>query len=637
MIVMSLQNIQKNYGSTEILKNISLEVKARETIGIVGGNGAGKTTLMKIMADELSYDGGHISTPKDISIGYLTQEMSLESDKTVLEEMNLAFKDVLKAKDDIDEVTKWLTDHEYTHPDYEENVKRLEYLQNFFEQHNGYTIDVEIKTVITGLNFSLEDLHRPISEFSGGQKTRLQLGKMLLYRPDILLLDEPTNHLDLETVEWLENYLNRYTGSVVVISHDRFFLDRIVDKIYEIEFNEGTLYHGDYTDYQHEKQKTYERQLKMYERQQKEIQRLEDFVDRNIARASTSGMAKSRRKMLEHMDRIDSPTRDTRQAKFHFDIEKESGNDVLRVKDLAIGYDDVLNEKLNFFVEKEDRLLVLGPNGIGKSTLIKTIAKKLPKISGEITYGTNVSIGYYDQKQAEFYSRNTILEELWKEYPHFQEQDIRKILGQFLFTQDDVNKHIYQLSGGEKARIQLAKLMLQKNNLLLLDEPTNHLDIQSKEMLESALMNYPGTIIAVSHDRYFIKKLANRIMEMDVNKTKIINGDYDYYLHKKEEENAQLLFEENKVEHVTNDDYERQKERRSIMQKLSREGESLEKAIEEIELKIEKIETEMTNPEVFNDFEKVNELNELLNDLKEKLEENLSRWEEIELELAEFE
>lgn len=637
MIIMSLQNVEKNYGSTEILKNINLEVKSRETIGIVGGNGAGKTTLMKIMADELSYDGGNISTPKDISIGYLTQEMSLESDKTVREEMNLAFSHVLKVKDEIDIVTEWLTNHEYTHVDYNDQVKRLEYLQNFFEAHNGYTIDVEIKTVITGLNFSLEDLDRPINEFSGGQKTRLQLGKMLLYRPDILLLDEPTNHLDLETVEWLENYLNRYTGSVVVISHDRFFLDRIVDKIYEIEFQQGKLYHGNYTNYQKQKEEDYNRELGLYRRQQDEIKRLEMFVEKNIARASTSGMAKSRRKMLEQMDRIDSPTRDTRQAQFHFTIEKESGNDVLRVKELAIGYDDVINNDLNFFVEKEDRLLVLGPNGIGKSTLIKTIAKLLPPISGDIQYGTNVSIGYYDQKQAEFYSENTILEELWKEYPHFQEQDIRKILGQFLFTQDDVLKHVYQLSGGEKARIQLAKLMLQKNNLLLLDEPTNHLDIQSKEMLESALMDYPGTIIAASHDRYFIKKLANRIMEMDTQKTKIINGDYEYYLHKKEEEEAQRAFVEETVEKDTNDDYLRQKELRSQIQKLSRESDKLQQRIEIIETEIEKVELEMTQPEVFNDFEKTNELNEKLESLNTELEYNLLEWEEIEIKKSELE
>ncbi|WP_462421560.1 ABC-F family ATP-binding cassette domain-containing protein [Salinicoccus sp. Marseille-QA3877] len=637
MIVMQLSNLKKAFVTDVVFEKVTLEIKSGENIGIVGKNGAGKTTLMKIMAGEMSYDSGNLTQPKGTSVGYLTQQMTLESSRTVLEEMKRPFAKLLAVKDEMDEVTLWLENNEYTHEKYQDYVNRLERLQNTFENQDGYHIDSNIKMVLTGLNFEITDLERPVDEFSGGQKTRLSLAQMLLSKPDLLLLDEPTNHLDMDTVEWLEQYLNGFQGAVVIISHDRYFLDKTVDKIYEVELGTGTLYHTNYSKYVIEKEKRYQLTMKQYERQQKEISRLETFVDKNIARASTSGMAKDRRKKLEMMERINAPKQDHRNANFTFSITRESGNDVLRINDLSIGYDQVLNSHINFSVEKKDRLAILGPNGIGKSTLVKTIAKKIPEKAGDIVYGTNVSIGYYDQKQAEFTSNKNVLEELWSEYPEMRESDIRKILGRFLFTQDEVKKSVNDLSGGEKARIQLAKLMLEKNNVLILDEPTNHLDIDSKEVLENALDEYEGTIIFVSHDRYFVNRIANRILEMEKEKLFLVNGNYDYFLHKKEElkmtQEPEVTVAES--ENKGSLSYEEQKRQRNEIGKLKKQVKKLEQEIATLEEDIENIENQLLEPEIYNDYTKSAELNEKLINRNEKLEHVMEQWAEGEEQLSE--
>lgn len=637
MIVMQLSNLKKAFVTDVVFEKVTLEIKSGENIGIVGKNGAGKTTLMKIMAGEMSYDSGNLTQPKGTSVGYLTQQMTLESSRTVLEEMKRPFAKLLAVKDEMDEVTLWLENNEYTHEKYQDYVNRLERLQNTFENQDGYHIDSNIKMVLTGLNFEITDLERPVDEFSGGQKTRLSLAQMLLSKPDLLLLDEPTNHLDMDTVEWLEQYLNGFQGAVVIISHDRYFLDKTVDKIYEVELGTGTLYHTNYSKYVIEKEKRYQLTMKQYERQQKEISRLETFVDKNIARASTSGMAKDRRKKLEMMERINAPKQDHRNANFTFSITRESGNDVLRINDLSIGYDQVLNSHINFSVEKKDRLAILGPNGIGKSTLVKTIAKKIPEKAGDIVYGTNVSIGYYDQKQAEFTSNKNVLEELWSEYPEMRESDIRKILGRFLFTQDEVKKSVNDLSGGEKARIQLAKLMLEKNNVLILDEPTNHLDIDSKEVLENALDEYEGTIIFVSHDRYFVNRIANRILEMEKEKLFLVNGNYDYFLHKKEELKMTQEPEETVAESENKGSlsYEEQKRQRNEIGKLKKQVKKLEQEIATLEEDIENIENQLLEPEIYNDYTKSAELNEKLINRNEKLEHVMEQWAEGEEQLSE--
>lgn len=637
MIVMQLSNLKKSFVTDLVFEKVTLEIKSGENIGIVGKNGAGKTTLMKIMAGEMSYDSGNLTQPKGTSVGYLTQQMTLESSLTVLEEMRRPFAKVLALKDEMDEVTLWLESNEYTHEKYQDYVNKLERLQNAFENRDGYHIDSNIKMVLTGLNFDVTDLERPVDEFSGGQKTRLSLAQMLLSKPDLLLLDEPTNHLDMDTVEWLEQYLNGFQGAVVIISHDRYFLDKTVDKIYEVELGTGTLYHTNYSKYVIEKEKRYQLTMKQYERQQKEISRLETFVDKNIARASTSGMAKDRRKKLEMMERINAPRQDHKNANFTFSIRRESGNDVLRINDLSIGYDEILNSHINFSVEKRDRLAILGPNGIGKSTLVKTIAKKIPEKAGDIVYGTNVSIGYYDQKQAEFTSNKNVLEELWTEYPEMKESDIRKILGRFLFTQDEVLKSVNDLSGGEKARVQLAKLMLEKNNVLILDEPTNHLDIDSKEVLENALDDFEGTIIFVSHDRYFVNRIANRILEMEKEKLFLVNGDYDYFLHKKEE---LKMTQEPEVKVTESENkgslsYEEQKRQRNEIGKLKKQVKKLEQEIAGLEEDIESIENQLLDPEVYNDYTKSAELNEQLIDRNNKLENVMEQWADSEEQLSE--
>ncbi|WP_411842599.1 ABC-F family ATP-binding cassette domain-containing protein [Salinicoccus sp. HZC-1] len=631
MIVMQLGNIKKSYATDLIFENVNLEVKSGETTGIVGKNGAGKTTLMKIMAGELSYDEGTLSVPKGTSIGYLTQQMTLESSQTVHEEMMRPFSGLLDLKSEIEEITLWLAEHNYNDEKYEDQLKKFEQLQNRFEGDDGYNIDTKIKTVLTGLNFALEDLDRNVDEFSGGQKTRLALGQMLLSNPDLLLLDEPTNHLDMTTVSWLEQYLNSFRGAVVIISHDRYFLDKTVDKIFEVEMFKGTLYHSNYTKYVVEKEKRFSLQLKAYEQQQKEIQKLETFVEKNIARASTSGMAKSRRKQLEHIDRIHMPMQDRKSADFSFDIRRESGNDVLRIRNIGIGYEETLNDSISFDVDKGDRIAIIGPNGIGKSTLVKTIAKMIPKHGGNIVYGTNVSIGYYDQKQAEFTSNRTILEELWHEYPNMNESDVRKVLGRFLFTQDEVLKLINDLSGGEKARIQLAKLMLEENNLLILDEPTNHLDIDSKEVLENALQDYPGTILFVSHDRYFIDRIATKIIEMDHQKIDLYNGDYSYYTHKKEErESLEIQIESKEKKDGSVSDYQAQKQQRNEMQRLKRSITKFEDDITKVEQEIEEIEQTLLNPEVYGDYEKADKYNQRLGQKNVELEDLMMKWEEVE-------
>lgn len=638
MILLQLGNVSKAYGTNTIFEKLDLEVKSGETLGIVGKNGAGKSTLMKVMADELTYDSGTISMPKHVSLGYLAQQMTLESDETVRDEMQKPFSHILKMNDDMAEIAAWLSEHEHTHADYDEKLKRYETIQLEFEHKDGYTIDAQIKSVLTGLQFTEADLDRRVEEFSGGQKTRLALGKMLLTKPDLLLLDEPTNHLDMATVEWLEQYLKSYDGAVVIISHDRYFLDRTVDKIYEIELHRGTLYHTNYTNYVKEKEKTHRLRMKQYEREQSEVKRLETFIEKNITRASTSGMAKDRRKKLEMMDRMDKPFIDRSSADFQFTIKRESGNDVLRLKDLAIGYDDtVLRSGLSFNVDKGDRLAILGPNGIGKSTLAKTIAKIIPELDGNIQYGTNVTIGYYDQKQAEFTSQNNVLEELWKEYPQMKESDVRKILGRFLFTQDEVLKQVNSLSGGEKARIQLAKLMLEENNLLILDEPTNHLDIDSKEVLETALENFPGTIIVVSHDRYFIDKIASRVMEIEPHKVMMVDGDYSYFQHKKKEAEfmeAPVERIDEKKENIS--DYEAQKQRRNELKRVKKQSEKLEQEIQELEIELSAIEDKLVAPEVFNDYEKAQELDNRLKEINEKLEVLMTEWEEAEELLADL-
>lgn len=645
MILLQLNDISKSFDGEDIFTNVDFEVKTGERIGIVGRNGAGKSTLMKIIAGVEGYDSGHISKIKNLKMGYLTQQMTLNSTATVFEEMSKPFEHLKNMESLIKEETDWLAQHtsEYETQTYQEHMERYESLTNRFEQLEGYQYESKIKTVLHGLNFTESDFDKPINDFSGGQKTRLSLAQMLLNEPDLLLLDEPTNHLDLETTKWLEDYLKYFKGAIVIISHDRYFLDKIVTQIYDVALGDVKRYVGNYEQFIEQRDQYYEKRMQEYEKQQEEIQKLENFVEKNITRASTSGMAKSRRKTLEKMERIDKPMIDARSANIQFGFERNTGNDVMHIRDLKIGYDSPITQPINIEVFKGDHIAVIGPNGVGKTTLIKTIANKQDKLAGEITFGANLQIGYYDQKQAEFKSNKTILDYVWDQYSHMNEKDVRAVLGRFLFVQEDVKKIINDLSGGEKARLQLALLMLQKDNVLILDEPTNHLDIDSKEMLEQALKHFEGTIIFVSHDRYFINQLANKVFDLNHEGGQMYLGDYQYYIEKTEEaaaikaqeelNNSSPKTKDNNDTTISSSSYSTQKQQKSQQRKIERQIEQCEAKIEEFETHISYIETQLTQPEVFNDPIKAAELAEKKNNTEQKLEQVMLEWEELQEKL----
>ncbi|MCD3220894.1 ABC-F type ribosomal protection protein [Mammaliicoccus sciuri] len=639
MILLQINKLEKSYDGEVIFSDVDFEVKTGERIAIVGRNGAGKTTLMKIIAGVESYDEGNISKGKQITMGYLTQQMTLDSNDTVMNEMKKPFKDVINIEDKMKTLTDWLSIHadEYDQDIYKEKLSQYEALSNQYELMDGYNYESKIKTVLTGLDFKESDFDRQIQSFSGGQKTRLSMAQMLLSEPDLLLLDEPTNHLDMETTEWLENYLTHFKGAIVIISHDRYFLDKIVNQVYDVALGSVKKYVGNYSKFLKERDAHYEKVMAEYERQQSEIKKLETFVEKNITRASTSGMAKSRRKVLERMERIEKPRLDAKSAQINFEITRATGEDVLKVQNLDIGYSKSITPPINLEVKRHDRIAIIGPNGIGKSTLIKTIAQKIPALGGNIVYGSNIQIGYYDQKQAEFTSNMTILDYVWNQYAHMPEKDIRTILGRFLFTQEEVKKVINDLSGGEKARLQLALLMLEKNNVLILDEPTNHLDIDSKEMLEQALQNFEGTLLFVSHDRYFINELANNIFHITQNGNELFRGDYQYYLEKLEQREAISRYEQEDIQstEAPKDDqyYANQKQLKKEKRKLERQLEEIENNISIYEEQISGYEHQLTLPEIFNDIEKSNEINNLRVEAERLLEENMEKWEELESKL----
>ena len=639
MILLQINKLEKSYDGEVIFSDVDFEVKTGERIAIVGRNGAGKTTLMKIIAGVESYDEGNISKGKQVTMGYLTQQMTLDSNDTVMNEMKKPFKDVINIEDKMKTLTDWLSIHadEYDQDIYKEKLSQYEALSNQYELMDGYNYESKIKTVLTGLDFKESDFDRQIQSFSGGQKTRLSMAQMLLSEPDLLLLDEPTNHLDMETTEWLENYLTHFKGAIVIISHDRYFLDKIVNQVYDVALGSVKKYVGNYSKFLKERDAHYEKVMAEYERQQNEIKKLETFVEKNITRASTSGMAKSRRKVLERMERIEKPRLDAKSAQINFEITRATGEDVLKVQNLDIGYSKSITPPINLEVKRHDRIAIIGPNGIGKSTLIKTIAQKIPALGGNIVYGSNIQIGYYDQKQAEFTSNMTILDYVWNQYAHMPEKDIRTILGRFLFTQEEVKKVINDLSGGEKARLQLALLMLEKNNVLILDEPTNHLDIDSKEMLEQALQNFEGTLLFVSHDRYFINELANNIFHITQNGNELFRGDYQYYLEKLEQREAISRYEQEDIQstETAKDDqyYANQKQLKKEKRKLERQLEEIENNISTYEEQISDYEHQLTLPEIFNDIEKSNEINNLRVEAERLLEENMEKWEELESKL----
>lgn len=644
MILLQINQLSKYFGADPILSNIKLEVQTRDKVAIVGRNGAGKSTLLKIIAGVMSHDSGDIIKPKDVSIGYLAQDTGLESQLSIWEEMNLVFKELQLMEKEMRLVEQRMATVDPAHESlkFEKLLKEYDNLQVKFKENGGYQYEADIRSILHGLGFSEFDPGTKISSLSGGQKTRLALGKLLLTSPDLLILDEPTNHLDIETLTWLEQYLQNYPGAILIVSHDRYFLDKIVTQVYEISRHTSTKYLGNYSSYLQYKAENYEKELKSYERQQEEVAKLKDFIQRNLARASTTKLAQSRRKKLEKMDLMNRPLGDEKSANFQFDIERQSGNDVLKAKDISVSYDSVhpVISNISFSISRGDSIALVGPNGIGKSTLLKSIVQKLDSLTGSFALGSHVQIGYYDQQQADLTSNKRVLDELWDEYPQKTEKEIRTVLGNFLFSGDDVLKSVSTLSGGEKARLALSKLMLQNANFLILDEPTNHLDLDSKEILENALIDYPGTILFVSHDRYFINRIATKVFELSPNHLREYLGDYDYFLTKKEEQLELERLEQEaggksasqKVMTAQPEgklSYQQEKEQKKLERQKQRRIEEIEAEIGHIEEQIEKNEALLCDPNIYQNHEEVQRINSENELLQSKLENLMNEWEEL--------
>ncbi len=629
MIILQANKIERSFAGEVLFDNINLQVDERDRIALVGKNGAGKSTLLKILVGEEEPTSGEINKKKDISLSYLAQDSRFESENTIYDEMLHVFDDLRRTEQQLRQME--LEMGEKSGEDLEKLMSDYDRLSENFRQAGGFTYEADIRAILNGFKFDESMWQMKIAELSGGQNTRLALAKMLLEKPNLLVLDEPTNHLDIETIAWLENYLVNYSGALIIVSHDRYFLDKVATITLDLTKHSLDRYVGNYSRFVELKEQKLATEAKNYEKQQKEIAALEDFVNRNLVRASTTKRAQSRRKQLEKMERLDRPEAGKKAANMTFQSEKTSGNVVLTVENVAIGYDgEVLSEPINLYLRKMNAVAIVGPNGIGKSTFIKSIVDQIPFIKGEKRFGANVEVGYYDQTQSKLTPSNTVLDELWNDFKLTPEVEIRNRLGAFLFSGDDVKKSVGMLSGGEKARLLLAKLSMENNNFLILDEPTNHLDIDSKEVLENALIDFDGTLLFVSHDRYFINRVATHVLELSENGSTLYLGDYDYYVDKKAEMEVSQIEEastSNQAKEASPvNDYQAQKESQKEVRKLMRQIESLESEIEELESQSQTISEQMLET---NDADKLMELQAELDKISYRQEEAMLEWEEL--------
>ena len=629
MIILQANKIERSFAGEVLFDNINLQVDERDRIALVGKNGAGKSTLLKILVGEEEPTSGEINKKKDISLSYLAQDSRFESENTIYDEMLHVFDDLRRTEKQLRQME--LEMGEKSGEDLDKLMSDYDRLSENFRQAGGFTYEADIRAILNGFKFDESMWQMKIAELSGGQNTRLALAKMLLEKPNLLVLDEPTNHLDIETIAWLENYLVNYSGALIIVSHDRYFLDKVATITLDLTKHSLDRYVGNYSRFVELKEQKLATEAKNYEKQQKEIVALEDFVNRNLVRASTTKRAQSRRKQLEKMERLDKPEAGKKSANMTFQSEKTSGNVVLTVENAAIGYDgEILSEPINLDLRKMNAVAIVGPNGIGKSTFIKSIVDQIPLIKGEKRFGANVEVGYYDQTQSKLTASNTVLDELWNDFKLTPEVEIRNRLGAFLFSGDDVKKSVGMLSGGEKARLLLAKLSMENNNFLILDEPTNHLDIDSKEVLENALIDFDGTLLFVSHDRYFINRVATHVLELSENGSTLYLGDYDYYVDKKAEMEVSLTEEaltSNQVKEPSPvNDYQAQKESQKEVRKLMRQIENLEAEIEELESQSQTISEQMLET---NDAGKLMELQAELDKISHRQEEAMLEWEEL--------
>ena len=629
MIILQANKIERSFAGELLFDNINLQVDERDRIALVGKNGAGKSTLLKILVGEEEPTSGEINKKKDISLSYLAQDSRFESENTIYDEMLHVFDDLLRTEKQLRQME--LEMGQKSGDDLNKLMSDYDRLSENFRQAGGFTYEADIRAILNGFKFDESMWQMKIAELSGGQNTRLALAKMLLEKPNLLVLDEPTNHLDIETIAWLENYLVNYSGALIIVSHDRYFLDKVATITFDLTKHSLDRYVGNYSRFVELKEQKLATEAKNYEKQQKEIAALEDFVNRNLVRASTTKRAQSRRKQLEKMERLDKPEAGKKSANMTFHSEKTSGNVVLTVENAAIGYDgEILSQPINLDLRKMNAVAIVGPNGIGKSTFIKSIVDQIPFIKGEKRFGANVEVGYYDQTQSKLTPSNTVLDELWNDFKLTPEVEIRNRLGAFLFSGDDVKKSVGMLSGGEKARLLLAKLSMENNNFLILDEPTNHLDIDSKEVLENALIDFDGTLLFVSHDRYFINRVATHVLELSENGTTLYLGDYDYYVEKKAEvemiQTEEISTTNQAKEASPVNDYQAQKESQKEARKLMRQIESLEAEIEELESQSQTISEQMLET---NDAGKLMELQAELDKISHRQEEAMLEWEQL--------
>ena len=640
MIIAQGHDLEKQFGANTLFKNVNFSIDANARIGLIGPNGVGKTTLLKIMTGEEEATHGEFTINKNIAVGYIAQENALGESKTIWEEMLSVFAPLINMSQKIADLQKKMA----ASPQNAELLKQYDQLQFDFEQQGGYTYQADIKSILNGFNFPEATWHKKIGSLSGGEKTRLAFVKLLLRKPPLLLLDEPTNYLDLDTLDWLENYLKSYTGAILVVSHDQYFLDNLATQIFELQFGKLTVFKGNYSAYVAERQLLNRQQEEAYEKQQEKIKKDEEFIQKNIVRAKTTKRAQSRRKQLEKMDRI-TPPKHKNKVRINFTSERPSGKEVLILRNLTIGYPGkTMVHDISLQINKGDRVAVIGQNGIGKSTLLKTIMKKLNPQNGSIKYGAALDVGYYDQELQLLDPTKTVIDTVWDRHKTMPEKDVRSILASFLFTAKDIDKTVGQLSGGQKARLTLTVLSLEHNNFLLMDEPTNHLDLEAKEVLEKALQDFDGTLLFVSHDRYFINQLANKIVEIKDGTAQVYEGDYNYYLNEKTKQNAvsastsanedTTVIEPEKNKNKLS--YQEQKLRDSQKRKLQREVENTENKIEKLEKEQKDIQSQMADPEIATNFDKLGPLQEQLTEAQKQLAEANDAWEKALTELDSF-
>ncbi|HHY79796.1 MAG TPA: ABC-F type ribosomal protection protein [Thermoanaerobacter sp.] len=627
MAIITVSNVTKSYGIDIILQNISFIVNEGDKIGVIGENGAGKSTLFNLLAGFTEVDSGTISISAN-KIGYLQQNTVIESEKSIYEEVKTVFDEIFQLEKQIKSLEEKISQTKDPHL-LDKLFLEYSFLTDKYNELDGYSVESKIRGVLNGLGFDVSQFDTPVSTLSGGQKTRLMLAKTLLLSPDVLLLDEPTNHLDINSIEWLEQYLKFYNGTILIISHDRYFLDKIVTRIFEIENTHLSVYEGNYTEYLKRKKLEMEAKLKAYEEQQKEIKRIKSIIQiqKNRRTEKSVKMAESKQKLLEKMEIIEKPVINNKSINLRFDFDLESGNDVLTVKNLSLRFDRQIFSNVSFEIKKGEKIALLGPNGIGKSSLLKILVGEIDNFEGEIKFGTNVITGYYEQEFKSLNAEKTVIDEIWDENPYLTQTEVRTLLASFLFREEDVFKTISTLSGGEKARLSLLKLILSKANFLLMDEPTNHLDLKAKEVLEEALLDYTGTLLFVSHDRYFIDKIATKVMILTPQGVEVYLGNYSYYIEKKNQLNEE---EETIKKTKTQIKNERYKERLAKL-KLKQQKEylkNLENSIYQAEERIKYLEEKMCDAKIYKTGEIV-EIQKEYNALKSKLEEMYEEWENL--------